>query len=383
MRTDTTSTISRRNWLTIGIGGALGAWTPFGFLRKAEISQQSGEPPTFSVVPVVGDGQWIWNKPPEGPTGYLEPRSFDVSIGIELQGRGQATNLVATTTLPIECPEQKIESEQVRTQGCLAEIRRVGEQARQLVLRAPGIVAGQAVRATVKSTVTVCKQYHGYRQEMFPAEQSVPPAVRKLYLGNSPGIQTHSAEVRALYDELSQGHNHPWDLAARFAAWIPRNIRAHIGPFTGVLKALADRRGDCAEMSAMFVALCRAGGIPARLVWVPNHNWAEFYLTDQQGQGHWIPAHTACYFWFGWTGAHELVLQKGDRLQVPERKGYFRLLEDWAQWMGKRPAVRYPAELVPKPSAPGADAGPGCRSKIETGEWQVVGNHPLNRYVRR
>jgi hypothetical protein len=136
-------------------------------------------------------------------------------------------------------------------------------------------------------------------------------------------------------------------------------------------------------MSAMFVALCRAGGIPARLVWVPNHNWAEFYLTDQQGQGHWIPAHTACYFWFGWTGAHELVLQKGDRLQVPERKGYFRLLEDWAQWMGKRPAVRYPAELVPKPSAPGADAGPGCRSKIETGEWQVVGNHPLNRYVRR
>ena len=27
----------------------------------------------------------------------------------------------------------------------------------------------------------------------------------------------------------------------------------------------------------MLVALCRAGGIPARLVWVPNHNWAEFY----------------------------------------------------------------------------------------------------------
>ena len=72
-------------------------------------------------------------------------------------------------------------------------------------------------------------------------------------------------------------------------------------------------------MSAVFVALCRAAGIPARLVWIPNHNWAEFYLTDKDGKGHWIPAHTACYFWFGWTGVHELVLQKGDRIRLPER----------------------------------------------------------------
>lgn len=71
--------------------------------------------------------------------------------------------------------------------------------------------------------------------------------------------------------------------AARLAQWVPRNIRPQIGRFTSVEKALADRRGDCEEMSAVFVALCRAGGIPARLVWIPNHNWAEFYLTDEQG----------------------------------------------------------------------------------------------------
>ena len=65
--------------------------------------------------------------------------------------------------------------------------------------------------------------------------------------------------------------------------------------------ALKERRGDCEEMAGIFVALCRHCDIPARLVWVPNHNWAEFYLTDDQGEGHWIPAHTACYHWFGWT----------------------------------------------------------------------------------
>ena len=128
---------------------------------------------------------------------------------------------------------------------------------------------------------------------------------------------------------------------------------------------------------------CR-GGIPARLVWVPDHNWAEFYLTDDKGVGHWIPAHTACYFWFGWTGAHELVLQKGDRLRMPDRGNrLFRLQEDWMQWSGRRPQVRYNAELSPLPATSGADPGPGARKKMSNGEWKVVGKHPMDQYARR
>src|SRR5205814_6505632 len=145
--------------------------------------------------------------------------------------------------------------------------------------------------------------------------------------------------------------------------WIPRNIRPQIGSYTSVTAAVDNRRGDCEEMSAVFVALCRSVGIPARLVWVPNHNWAEFYLTDHQGEGHWIPAHTACYSWFGWTGVHELVLQKGDRLYVPEQHKQLRLLEDWLQGAGRKPRARYTAELTPQPPAEGADPGPGARRK--------------------
>lgn len=350
---------------------------------RARADEWAPIPRAASVIPVVGDGKWIWTAPPEGQTGYLEARSFDLSIGLELQGRGDAGNVMATTTLPVGCPEQTIAGEQVRASGCLAEVRQVGPYARQLVLRAPSIASGQVIRAVVKSTVTVAKQYFGYRAEVFPREQTVPADVRRNSLGDSPGIQTRIPELRKLCEELGQGLAHPWDRAARFAQWTRRNIRAQIGRFTSVERALADRRGDCEEMSAVFVALCRAAGIPARLVWVPNHNWAEFYLEDSQGEGHWIPAHTACYHWFGWTGAHELVLQKGDRLQLPERRGLFRLLEDWMRWSGKRPAIRYQAELTPRAPSPGADAGPGSRQKIESGEWQLTGNHPLDRYARR
>ena len=204
-----------------------------------------------------------------------------------------------------------------------------------------------------------------------------------MYLFDSPGIQTRTPQVRKLLSELRGDSKHPWDLARTFAAWIPRHIKPQVGPYTGVTAALVNRVGDCAEMSAIFVALCRAAGIPARLVWVPNHNWAEFYLTDKDGQGHWIPAHTACYFWFGWTGVHELVLQKGDRIHVPERGKYFRLQEDWMQWGGRRP-VRSIYRQTPAATVTNERGrGPRCAEKAENGEWKLVGTHPLDPYARR
>jgi hypothetical protein len=228
------------------------------------------------------------------------------------------------------------------------------------------------------------KQYFGHERDRFPAEQPEPPlAVRKLYLGESPGIHTRSAEVRKLHVELIGQTTHPWDLARTFQDWVHEKIEAKRGNFIGVVNALRRRYGDCEEKAAVFVALCRAVGIPARLVWVPNHNWAEFYLTDLDGQGHWIPAHTSCYSWFGWTGAHELVIQKGDRVTPLHEKKAQRLLEDWVQWMGKAPASRFIADLTPLPPATAEiDAGPGARSKHASGEWKISGDHPLDRYMR-
>ena len=62
------------------------------------------------------------------------------------------------------------------------------------------------------------------------------------------------------------------------------------GTDRGALYALTERKGDCTEYAALFVALCRRSGIPARALggYVVNrnllldpaayHNWAEFYL---------------------------------------------------------------------------------------------------------
>ena len=61
------------------------------------------------------------------------------------------------------------------------------------------------------------------------------------------------------------------------------------GDFRGALFAVEHQCGDCEEMSALFVSMCRLSGVTARTVWVEGHNYPEFYLGDKSGQGHWIP----------------------------------------------------------------------------------------------
>ena len=62
----------------------------------------------------------------------------------------------------------------------------------------------------------------------------------------------------------------------------------------GAVRALEQGRGDCTEYSDLFVALCRAKNIPARVVAgytvradtaTSKHNWAEVYLKDYG----WVP----------------------------------------------------------------------------------------------
>lgn len=62
----------------------------------------------------------------------------------------------------------------------------------------------------------------------------------------------------------------------------------------GAIRALQEGKGDCSEYSDLFVSLCRAKNIPARVLTgytlrsdsdSPKHNWAEVYLQDYG----WVP----------------------------------------------------------------------------------------------
>lgn len=376
--------MQRRQFLTTSLL-ATGGVIAFGnrSQRFSPLTTTEQVPPAWSYDPVIGDGRWIWKDPPKSERGYLEPRSYEVSIGIELQGVDDYCEAMASTPVPLAHPEQQIDDVSIEQVGCKAVIRELASGAGQLILHAPSIEAGQVVKAIVNYKMTLFKQYHAFQQEQFPAKQSVPKEIAAIALGESPGIQVASPAVKKLATAIGQGYAHPWEKAEAFVRWIRESIRPQLGAYTSVLTAIQKRVGDCEEMSALFVAFCRASGIPARLVWIPNHNWAEFYLTDHENVGHWIPVHPACYNWFGWTGAHELVIQKGDRVIVPEQGRASRLLMDWMRSSG-RPNANYIATLTPVASSENDDPGPGARSKDKkTGEWKLSGKHKMDRFARR
>jgi transglutaminase-like putative cysteine protease len=358
---------------------------------RGGVGEASGHaPPAYSIIPVVGDGKWVWTAPPKDEKGYLEPRQYELQIGIELSGgRGSATEVKASTAAPVDLPEQQVDDVLIETDGCAAELRRLTPEAGQLALAAPVIGEKQTIKAFARYKLTLRKQFLGFEKDQFPAAQKFGKDFKRTYMYDSPGIQTRPKEVRDLAAAVGGQASHPWDKAQKFYEWVWENIKPRIGSYTSVLAALHDRVGDCEERAAVFVAFCRAAEIPARLVWVPNHNWAEFYLCDAEGEGHWIPVHTAAYSWFGWTGAHELVLQKGDSIYVPEKSKPYRLIEDWLQWSGARPKARFFADLKPLPPEGSDDAGPGARSKNELlgrdgpRGWTAIGPHAEEKFVRK
>lgn len=351
-------------------------------IHEATISQRS-----FSVTPVIGDGKWIWTKPPaDGQTGYLEPREFEVHVGIGLLGKGLAGNIQASTVAPVSFPEQEVTDLQIDVDGCSATVSTINDSAAQLVLAAPLIERGQRVSAVARYRIKLKKDYRGFSRESFPAEQSFPTksnhaTFAKEFLSSSPGINTHSQPLKALLKQLDTESAHPWDQAQRFYEWVWENIKGIPGKYTSVEEAIRKRRGDCEERATVFIALCRAAGIPARLVWVPSHNWAEIGLYDHDGTPHWIPVHTAGYSWFGWTGVHEVVLQKGDRIQIPARKRTVRLIDDWYRLQGKKPEIYFSSTITPTAPA-GQDPGPGARQKMPGGVWKLAGHHPDNSLMR-
>src|SRR4029079_146929 len=110
-----------------------------------------------------------------------------------------------------------------------------------------------------------------------------PPREIKKYLGPSPLIEATNAKVRSLARALTADKEGAWEQVRAILSGVREAVKYERDPkndFKGVIGALRDGKADREDLTATFVAVCRAAKIPARMVWAMDYCYAEFYLEE-------------------------------------------------------------------------------------------------------
>jgi hypothetical protein len=262
---------------------------------------------------------------------------------------GPCRGIVGYAPLPIDWPEQQVRVvEEDITPNARVGSEMVEETVKLMVVRIRQLPPGQEARAVLTLEID--------RHELLPPEdtdQYVLPNPRRLprdirkYLGPSPLIESRSPTIRSLAKQIGADEEKAWDRVEAIYDWVRNKVEYKNGPIKGALAALRDGTGDCEELTSLFIAICRAADIPARTVWVPDHCYPEFYLEDQDGEGHWFPCQAAGSRAFGGIPEFRPILQKGDNFSPPhDRRDRKRYLSEHLTGAGGRPQVEFVRELV-------------------------------------
>ena len=262
---------------------------------------------------------------------YQEQPISHWRVGFELTTPVTCTNVLATFPVPTEWPEQTVTERQrnVSPQVALAKVRELGGGTKQMVVQIPRVSAGSKVVCTI--------DYDIQRAQILPAENTdtlvIPRRVSrdlKLYTGNSPFIDASHRAIRSATGEIAKMEaENAWRRVELIYDYVRDNVEYTEGDLKNASEALVDGTGDCEEMTSLFVAICRNMKIPARVVWIPDHCYPEFYLEDASGNGRWYPCQAAGTRQFGRMDETRPVLQKGDRFKVPEKRGYVRYVSEY------------------------------------------------------
>lgn len=158
------------------------------------------------------------------------------------------------------------------------------------------------------------------------------------------------AKIKQLAEQFSVAEEGDWKRVEKIFHWVRDNIEYRFdATLRGALYAVENSRGDCEEMTSLFIALCRLNGVPARSVWVPGHCYPEFYLEDEKGIGTWFPCQVAgASPDFGEMAEIRPILQKGDSFKVPEHRETQRYLSEYfkAKDAEGPPEIRWIREQV-------------------------------------
>lgn len=292
-------------------------------------------------------------KLPEGGVKLGKPNKQRWQVGVIIRATGgECAGLFGTVPVPTDWPEQtvKMVTEEVSPNVGKTSYRVLEGGIKQLVFEIPQLPAGQEAKALVTFEIVKHEIQPPDDTSGFVIPARLPKDVQKL-LAQSPGIESRQPKIIALAKELlaDKKQDSAWEQVEALYDGVRAKVMFRNEAPKGALEALKKGSGDFEDLTGLFVAVCRASKIPARTVWVHGGGYAEFYLQDAKGVGHWIPCQMAGAREFGAIRDPMPILQKGDNFKVPEKKEPQRFVAEFlkAGAATGRPDVNFVRNVLP------------------------------------
>ena len=258
--------------------------------------------------------------------------------GIILEPGTALESATVAVPVPMEWREQRITNvnEERMSAGMASRIEYpvINGGAREMRLR-----LGKTVpTSTLELVIEVELENYELLPPENPGQYFIPKRVPNelgQYLKASPLIEAKEGVFTKMYNDITKDRKTDWDKVEALYSFVQNNVKynnlAWNQPAKGALAVTKMPKGqwsgDCKDMSCLFVALCRAGKIPARIVRVPEHCYAEFFLEMKQENasrnsmplGFWFPCQVSGTYSFGGIPEKRVILQKGDSFPDAEK----------------------------------------------------------------
>jgi hypothetical protein len=292
--------------------------------------------------------------------------------GISLEAGVHLENVTITMPVPTGWFEQEVKTYRcVKGKNAIprgVNFRTVNNGAKEAVIQFPNL--------RLNNKLEIILEFDTITYEVDPPEFTeiftIPKRISKEiapYLKASPKIEIEDAKVsstlRKALKEITNNKQTDWDKVEAIYRYVQRRVKYNDAnkslPAKGVKALLTmpeDKcEGDCKDLCNLFVAMCRLNKVPARLVRLPEHCYAEFYLeiskdaelkiekekenskTEKESatskstaskqttkkntvepRGFWFPCQVAGTYSFGGIHERQIILQKGDSFPDPENQ---------------------------------------------------------------
>ncbi len=244
-----------------------------------------------------------------------------LKVGVKVRARGPCRGIVATVPVPMDWPEQEVRIADEEFSPTIRDVtyRVLDEGVKQMVVTIPRLDANEQADALLTVEVRRKPILPPPNPEIFEIPSRPDRSIR-LFLAESPFIESRNSRIRSLARTIIEDKTSAWEQVEAIYDYVRENVQYRESELKGAVQTLREGIGDCEAMTSLFIALCRANKIPARMVWVTDHSYPEFYLIDDQQQGHWLPCQVSGARAFGEMPETRVILQKGDRFRIPETK---------------------------------------------------------------